>query len=355
MPPLDALAATIRERGFVILERHLDAAALESVRRLHALALDADMPRHRSLSATNTRTHLVDPPRELDLLWLDPTLLGLCVRVLPHTFKLGSFLARTVHAGAGPQELHVDHAPDSGEPVLLGFIYMLDAFTADGGATRFVRRDTGDVVVAIAPAGSLVIHDGAVVPGFSANRSAANRRSLQGAFVARGLSSWLRDERQRPASSDLARILVDDPPPAATKRIDLLRLREALEASWDHRTSYGAVAVASNPASGQCYPTARVVQWFFPETEIVSGSVDTGAGSEGHFWNALPIGNTMHHIDLTWQQFPLGSRVRDVTLLDRTALGDSPPTIERCDLLRQRVLVHLAGEGHALAMATQQT
>jgi hypothetical protein len=40
----------------------------------------------------------------------------------------------------------------------------------------------------------------------------------------------------------------------------MLRLREALEASWDGLTAYGATEKAGNPALGQCYPTAWVVQ-----------------------------------------------------------------------------------------------
>jgi hypothetical protein len=49
--------------------------------------------------------------------------------------------------------------------------------------------------------------------------------------------------------------------------VDLLRLRDALEASWSAETSYRGVARPGHPAYGQCYPTARVVQYFFPEAE----------------------------------------------------------------------------------------
>jgi len=40
-----------------------------------------------------------------------------------------------------------------------------------------------------------------------------------------------------------------------TECVDLIALREALEASWDARTSYGGVWEEGNPALGQCYPT----------------------------------------------------------------------------------------------------
>lgn len=50
----------------------------------------------------------------------------------------------------------------------------------------------------------------------------------------------------------------------------MLALREALEASWDRQTAYGAVEQAGNPALGQCYPTSRVVQHYYPATEIIN-------------------------------------------------------------------------------------
>jgi hypothetical protein len=126
-----------------------------------------------------------------------------------------------------------------------------------------------------------------------------------------------------------------DPP------IHLERLAAAIEASWDHRTAYRGVTRPGNRAFGQCYPTARVVQFFYPETEIACGDVWTGAGTECHFWNVRGAGAQAEWIDLSWQQFPAGSVVRQFKLLDRGQLGDSPPTIERCALLLRRVLARL--------------
>lgn len=127
-------------------------------------------------------------------------------------------------------------------------------------------------------------------------------------------------------------------------KIDLLRLREALEASWDEKTSYLAVKEKGNPALGQCYPTSRVVQQFFPETEIVKGKVWNGKEIETHFWNILKVKDNLYHIDLTWQQFPQGSKVREYTILDRNELGDSGPTVKRCELLLERVNDYLQNQ-----------
>jgi hypothetical protein len=168
----------------------------------------------------------------------------------------------------------------------------------------------------------------------------------------------------------------------APTRPDLASLAAALEGSWDHRTAYGGVTQPGNPALGQCYPTSRVVQFFYPETEIACGDVWTGSATECHFWNVRnsgpdaewidltwqqfpprlgraalqaarpPLlgrqpavrnsGPDAEWIDLTWQQFPPGSVVRHFKLLDRHCLEDSPPTVERCALLLRRVLAHLA-------------
>jgi hypothetical protein len=128
----------------------------------------------------------------------------------------------------------------------------------------------------------------------------------------------------------------------AATRPGLARLAAALEASWDHRTAYRGVTRPGNPALGQCYPTSRVVQFFYPEFEIACGEVWTGAGLECHFWNIAGSGDEAEWIDLSWQQFPPGSTVQHFKLLDRRQLGDSPPTVERCSLLLRRVLAHLS-------------
>ena len=122
---------------------------------------------------------------------------------------------------------------------------------------------------------------------------------------------------------------------------DLLLIREALEASWDEKTSYLAVKKKGNPALGQCYPTSRVIQHFFPKTEIIQGKVWNGKEIELHFWNGLLVEGTLYHIDLSWQQFPKGSSVREFEILDRNSLNDSQGTIERCEILLQRVIRYM--------------
>jgi len=125
------------------------------------------------------------------------------------------------------------------------------------------------------------------------------------------------------------------------KEIDFLKMREALEASWDEKTSYMGAKKTGNPAPGQCYPTSWVVQHFFPEMEIVRGFVWNGKGIEKHYWNVLETKDGLIHIDLTWQQFPHGSCVRGFETLDRNELNDTEPTIKRCETLLERVTRYL--------------
>ncbi|WP_218018117.1 YunG family protein [Sphingomonas azotifigens] len=122
--------------------------------------------------------------------------------------------------------------------------------------------------------------------------------------------------------------------------MDVATLAEALRASWDEKTAYRGVVRVGNSAYGQCYPTSRVVRWFYPAFEIAKGEVWTPTGIEQHFWNARADGTEW--LDLSWEQFPAGSRVLHYVLLDRHALGDSDPTVARCALLLERVQSYLS-------------
>jgi hypothetical protein len=126
----------------------------------------------------------------------------------------------------------------------------------------------------------------------------------------------------------------------------MLCLREALAASWDKRTAYLEVEQAGNPALGQCYPTSRVVQHYYPETEIIKGKVWTGEKADVHFWNGLHVGDDWYHIDLSGQQFPAGSIVQEFVIIERQELHDSEATVQRCALLLKRVDDYLEARDH---------
>ncbi|HVQ07302.1 MAG TPA: phytanoyl-CoA dioxygenase family protein [Allosphingosinicella sp.] len=186
----EGLAGEIETRGFAVIPGHLDRQTLHDTREWHEASLAAADPAAVSLSASgsNTRVHLTRNHRGLDHLHLDPLLLALGAHVLGGPVRLGAFLSRTVHPGAAAQGLHSDCPGDGGRPGMLGFIYALDDFRVDNGATRFLPGShsgltQGACVPATAPAGSLIVYDGAVHHGFSANTSRDDRRSIEGSLV----------------------------------------------------------------------------------------------------------------------------------------------------------------------------
>ena len=125
------------------------------------------------------------------------------------------------------------------------------------------------------------------------------------------------------------------------ENIDMIQLRRAMEASWDSATSYLNVVEVGNPALGQCYPTSRVLQMFFPNLEIVEGEVRLGEQIDKHFWNAIEIEGELYHIDFTWQQFKPGSYVHSFKIRDKKTLNEGKQTIERCELLKTRVMAYM--------------
>ena len=124
---------------------------------------------------------------------------------------------------------------------------------------------------------------------------------------------------------------------AMSEKVNMLQLRQALEASWDSRTAYLGASQEGNTALGNCYPTSRVVQYYFPKMEIVEGQVQTNKGLEKHFWNVLIENGVEYHVDLSWQQFTQGSCVLSWKIRDCRTLGDSEDAIRRVNLLLKRV------------------
>ena len=128
------------------------------------------------------------------------------------------------------------------------------------------------------------------------------------------------------------------------RKVDLINLREAIEKSWNKDTAYGGSFDPSNPSLGQCYVSSWVVQYFFPEFEIYEGQVDTGKQDEKHFWAELRHAGDNIVLDLTWQQFPGGSHIKERKHRDRKTLNGSEDSIRRRELLLSRVKEYL---GHS--------
>ena len=124
-------------------------------------------------------------------------------------------------------------------------------------------------------------------------------------------------------------------------RPSLPALASSLRGSWDALTAYAGNFDRANPAAGQCYPTSRVVEWFYPDYPVVRGEVITQLGIEHHFWNVRGGSQGTDTIDLSWEQFPPASTISWFDYLLSDASADSPGTQHRCHLLLMRVLYYL--------------
>jgi ectoine hydroxylase-related dioxygenase (phytanoyl-CoA dioxygenase family) len=227
--PLHA-AQQLATQGFVVLPGPSVTGGVEQLQGAYdACVASADSADVRVASSVRV-TDFVNRSKEFDAVYVYPPLLAACCLVIGRAFKLSGTCARTLNPGATVQELHVDVKYGAEDWPLLGYIWMIDAFDTENGATRFVpgshRRRYGpnegavshedDVALACGPAGSLIIFDASIWHGHTANRSAHPRRSVQGHFVAReGRSAMDYRARMRPEIlkrvGDLARYLLELP------------------------------------------------------------------------------------------------------------------------------------------------
>ena len=182
--------------GFVIIPGPLSAERLAQLAAAYDAAVGDAAPPDLRIGSTTTRVrgleHRGDTFVELSRY---PPVLDACAHVIGEPFVLSSLLARTVHPGADAQPLHADFKTDGDGWPMVGFIVMVDDFRPDNGATRFVpgsHRWPGEVMqdheqqlLACGPAGSVILYNGSVWHGHSANRTARPRRSIQGAYIRR--------------------------------------------------------------------------------------------------------------------------------------------------------------------------
>lgn len=175
------------------------------------------------VGSTTTRVNdLVNRGPEFDGLYSFDVLIDAGHKVIGQPFHLSTLHARTVRPRTKAQELHVDFPrTDDGWP-MLGFIYMVDEFGPDNGATGFLAGshlwDQADPhrlddriaareneLVACGAAGSVILFNGSVWHGHLANSTDKPRRSLQGAFIRRTEASAM-DWASRMTRETLARI-----------------------------------------------------------------------------------------------------------------------------------------------------
>jgi hypothetical protein len=202
LPPSGADA--LSERGFLVLSGPISVDAIPALQDAYdaavASAADADVGRGRASTRVND---FVNRGSAFDAIYSWPVALEACCHVIERPFRLSAMHARTLRVGASAQELHADIPRTSDAWPMLGLIFMIDAFAANNGATRFVpgsHRWTEspsevlsdldgphrDEVLACGPAGSIILFNASTWHGHTANASSAPRRSLQATYIPRG-------------------------------------------------------------------------------------------------------------------------------------------------------------------------
>jgi hypothetical protein len=233
-PWFDSIAATpalssselhsLREDGFVVTQGPVGTADLAALSRAYDSAVARADPADVKTGSTTTRvTDFVNRGAEFDGIYVHTPLLDACCRIIQQPFRLSAVLARTLRAGEVPKAVHVDFACDDCGWPMVGFIFMVDEFRPENGATRFLPGSQGesdapgtldDSTPACGPAGSMIIYNGSVWHEHGPNVTDAPRRSIQGAFIRRTeKAAWDWRSRMRPETlirlSPLGKYLLD--------------------------------------------------------------------------------------------------------------------------------------------------
>ena len=195
--------------GFTVIAGPVPADDLAQLAATYDAAVSAAISDDIKVGSSTTRVRdFVNRDPEFDRLYLHPPVLKACCQIIGGPLKLSTMHARTLRPGLPAQDLHVDYERDSRGWTMVGFIFMIDEFRSDNGATRFVpgshlwsevppallgdrdrKADYPGQVLACGPAGSMTLFNGSVWHGHGVNHSDLSRRSIQGAYIRRDAES----------------------------------------------------------------------------------------------------------------------------------------------------------------------
>jgi ectoine hydroxylase-related dioxygenase (phytanoyl-CoA dioxygenase family) len=200
-------AQALCDVGFVVIPGPVAINGLAHLADAYDAAVASAASDDVANGSSTTRVHdFVNRGPEFDGLYVHQPVLEAACRIIARPFRLSSMLARTLRPGAQAQALHVDFKVDAEGWTMLGFIFMVDEFRSDNGATRFVpgshnwSKVPSDVMLdpvmdyegeiqACGPAGSMIVYNGSVWHGHTANLTDKPRRSVQGAYIRREAAS----------------------------------------------------------------------------------------------------------------------------------------------------------------------
>jgi len=213
----------LHDAGFVVIPGPVPLEGLARLAKAYDVSVESAGANDVGHGSSTTRVHdFVNRGPEFDGLYLYPPVLEACFRIIGQPFRLSNMLARTLRPRTQAQALHVDFKRDTDGWTMVGFIFMVDEFRSDNGATRFVpgshgwstapsdlmgdpTADYDGQVQACGPAGSMVVYNGSVWHGHAANSTDEPRRSIQGAYIRREAQSGI-NLPARMRSETLARI-----------------------------------------------------------------------------------------------------------------------------------------------------
>ena len=215
----------LNDIGFVVIPGSIKSDDLPQLAEAYDSAVSSASSDDIRIGSSTTRvTDFVNRgDAEFDSLYIHRPLLEASYRVIGQPFKLSTMHARTLRPNSQTSELHIDFKPNEKRFPLVSFIFMVDEFRHDNGATRFVPGShkwttipndlTKDALTdvekqtrtACGQAGSIIIFNGSVWHRISANTTSSPRRSIQGAFIPRDVQAGT-DFSAQMKSETLARI-----------------------------------------------------------------------------------------------------------------------------------------------------
>lgn len=230
------------QEGFLVLEDFADAALVSAIRsRIVELFAQLGVragAEFKQEPGTDRLANLVDYDELFRSVIAEPKLLACVEQVLGSQFKLSSLNARSARPHAnGLQPLHCDtgELPDSCGNRVCNIIWMLDDFTRENGATRYVpgshrwgklpqdvladpSAPHSDEKLIIGRAGTVVVMNAHLWHGGAANQTDKPRLALHSFYCRRDVPQQqyqkrlLRPEVQCRLAPELRQLLaLDDP------------------------------------------------------------------------------------------------------------------------------------------------
>ena len=186
-PDVDEVVAAIKEDGFALVERLIDADRAAEIRKELTGVLENTLEGRNDFEGFSTRRiyALFAKTRAFDDLATHPLLLGVLDQVLGESYQLSAPVGIEIGPGEKAQVLHTDDSiypiPRPHQELVLNTMWALDDFTAANGATRLVPGshtwvdqrpdDNTETVLVEMPAGSVLFFTGSVFHGGGANNT----------------------------------------------------------------------------------------------------------------------------------------------------------------------------------------